>query len=325
MTPASIACLKVKTGPPTSRSVVKPRSSVRSASAVDAAKTKPGSAPISTAIGTAAYSVCQCASIMPGIRTRPAQSMTVAPAGGALLVVSTDAIRLPSTRIWTPDRSASDVPSNNRTFVKSVLAASRGPWAKLERAPSAPTAAAVPTQERKDLREKASRRREACCRTGLKQLQPAPWTRCRLVLLESGMASLPFDDIMGRRTRPDCPRVFEPRQCGLSIEPPCVAGADCDDHESAQARDRRRDPGDDCNAGIPRMGYAARRGARAVAHLRAGRHARRRDRQVGLGWLSAARGLDLPRRSPRGRRQDRRGGTRARQPLLRRQPDLPGQ
>src|SRR5690349_15457522 len=327
MTPASIACLKVKTGPPTSRSVVKPRSSVRSASAVDAAKTKPGSAVISTAIGTAAYSVCQWASIMPGIRTRSAQSMTVAPAGGALLVVSTEAMRLPSTRIWTPDRSASDVPSNRRTFVNSVLAASRAAWAKLARAPSVLTAAAVPMQERKDRREKASRRREACCRTGLKQLQPLPWKRCRPLLLGSGMATLPFDDIMGRRTRPDCPRVLRPGQCELSHRAAFrwMPEPDCDDCETVDARDRRRGPGDGCVTGVSGVGYAARSGARAVAHLRAGRHACRRDRQIGLDRLPAARGLDLPRRAPRGGRQDRRGGARARQPLLRRQPDLSGQ
>ena len=75
----------------------------------------------------------------------------------------------------------------SRTRANRVLAVPLGPWAMPELAPSVPTAAAVPTQERKDLREKVSRRRDACCRMGLRQPQPVPWTRCRPLLPGWGM------------------------------------------------------------------------------------------------------------------------------------------
>src|SRR6476661_578664 len=107
------------------------------------------------------------------------------------------------------------------------------------------------------------------------------------------MASLSHSMILWDVARALIVLVFSRRgNAGFPIEPPTVAGADCDDHESAQARDCRRDPGDDCNAGIPRVGYAARPGSRAMAHLRTGGYACRRDRQVRLGGLSAARRLD---------------------------------
>jgi hypothetical protein len=84
ITPVSIACLNEKTGPPISRTGVKPRSRVRPASAVEAANMNPGSPDVRTFRGTAANNLCQCGSIMPGMRTRFPQSRTKASGGGGL-------------------------------------------------------------------------------------------------------------------------------------------------------------------------------------------------------------------------------------------------
>ncbi|WP_234819793.1 MULTISPECIES: hypothetical protein [Sinorhizobium] len=111
----------------------------------------------------------QCASIMPGIRTRSPQSITIASNGGALFVAS-----VALDQDLNPGPQRSDLPSNNRILLKRTLEA--GPWAK-DGSGIIPVTAAAPAQARKLLRENSSKRRDACCKTGLKQPQPVPCTR----------------------------------------------------------------------------------------------------------------------------------------------------
>lgn len=122
ITPVSIACLKEKTGPPRSRTVVKPRCRVRLASAVELVNMVAGSPDRRAVTGTAQNSVCQCASMRPGISMRPPQSMIVASTGGGALPVSTGAMRLPSTRTWTFDCRLFDLPSNSLACRNRILA-----------------------------------------------------------------------------------------------------------------------------------------------------------------------------------------------------------
>jgi hypothetical protein len=77
ITPASIAAFKPKVGPPVSRIVVNPRVSVRSASATALAYMRPVSAASMLAIVLGANTMCQWASLSPGISTRPRPSITV--------------------------------------------------------------------------------------------------------------------------------------------------------------------------------------------------------------------------------------------------------
>ena len=70
----------------------------------------------------AAIAMCECMSVSPGIRVRPAPSMTVAP--GALMALDEIvSIRLLSTSTCIPICRPSLVPSKMLTFVKSVRAA----------------------------------------------------------------------------------------------------------------------------------------------------------------------------------------------------------
>ena len=77
-----------------------------------------------------------------------------------------------------------------------------------------------------------------------------------------------------------------------------------------QARAGAADRGRGDSSGRARLGFAARTRPRAVAHLRAARPARRRDRQGGLGVLAQGRRGGLPRRAGRSHRQARRRGQR---------------
>ncbi len=61
---------------------------------------------------------CQCASMRPGIKVRPPQSMVCEPSGAAALLGSTDLILSPSTSTCTPWRSEGETPSKRRMFVK---------------------------------------------------------------------------------------------------------------------------------------------------------------------------------------------------------------
>lgn len=79
------------------------------------------SAVIATASGMAAMIACQCASIIPGISTRPwqsttAASATVSPAG------TSDSMRLPETSTPDPSRSLAERPSKIRALASSVRA-----------------------------------------------------------------------------------------------------------------------------------------------------------------------------------------------------------
>ena len=95
-TPASIACFSPKTGPPMSRTVVKPRISVSVASSPAMRLLKPTS-PLIDCAGVGRTSIaCQWASISPGISVRPPPAIRVAPSA-AIGAVEIVAIRLPRT------------------------------------------------------------------------------------------------------------------------------------------------------------------------------------------------------------------------------------
>jgi hypothetical protein len=113
-----MACFRPNAGPPRSRKVVKPRISVRSASAAAASRMYPTSAASRAEIGRPANIVCQCASIMPGMSVRPPQSMTRDPAGGVKSSVGSAFIRPASTSRRRPPCSALDLPSKRRKFEK---------------------------------------------------------------------------------------------------------------------------------------------------------------------------------------------------------------
>jgi hypothetical protein len=119
-TPSSIARLRPNVGPPTSRTVVKPRISVSDASAPATRLLKPTSPSIAWA-GVGRISIaCQCASISPGISVRPPPLTSVAP---SLLIglAETSLIRLPSTRTFAFMIRCGFTPSKTWTFVNRVF------------------------------------------------------------------------------------------------------------------------------------------------------------------------------------------------------------
>ena len=85
-------------------------------------------------IGSAANIACQCASIRPGMRTRPPQSMTRAPSGVPASPVVIALTRPSSTIRRSPSRSVGDRPSNRRKFVNMI---GRGGSARFLRWPAA--------------------------------------------------------------------------------------------------------------------------------------------------------------------------------------------
>src|SRR6516162_4015738 len=121
--PSSIARLRPKDGPPTSRTVVNPRISVSVASAPATKFAYPTSHAPTSEWGGRTNIVCQCASISPGISVRPEPLiMVVAPdlstGIGPLEIFS---ILLPRTRTLVGSESCADFPSNTRTFSKSTV------------------------------------------------------------------------------------------------------------------------------------------------------------------------------------------------------------
>jgi len=104
-----------------SRTVVKPRNSVASASRAASSAMKPMSAVNISCIAGAAIMLCQWASIRPGMRTRPRPSMRVTSACGAdsrgALMRS---IVWPRTRTSDGPLSTVLVPSSTRTPANSV-------------------------------------------------------------------------------------------------------------------------------------------------------------------------------------------------------------
>jgi hypothetical protein len=123
--PESIAFFSGKEGPPRSRTVVKPRIRVRSAWALAERKTKPMSAVSSCAGLRLANITCQCASIRPGISTRPPQSISRAPSGAPWPAPATSLIRPSSIRRLWPPRKPRDLPSNSSKLVMTVGGAAR--------------------------------------------------------------------------------------------------------------------------------------------------------------------------------------------------------
>ena len=152
--------------------VVKPRISVRSASAPAASMMKPTSAVRRAEIGRPAKIACQCASIRPGMSVRPPQSMASAPAGGEKSSVASVLIRPPSTRRRSPPLSALDLPSNSRKFEKTTGRAPSAACA-LARGEKPREARDAPTPAMKPRRESSRSMRRAIERTcGVQQLQP---------------------------------------------------------------------------------------------------------------------------------------------------------
>src|SRR5262245_16465947 len=121
--PSSIARLRPKDGPPTSRTVVNPRISVSVASAPATRFAYPTSHTPTSEWGGRTNIVCQCASISPGIRVRPEPlMMVVAPDLSTGIGVSEIfSILLPRTRTLVGFESCADFPSNTRTFSKRAV------------------------------------------------------------------------------------------------------------------------------------------------------------------------------------------------------------
>ncbi len=123
--PLSIARLRPNIGPPRSRTLVNPRMSMSVAALPEAMCTKPISAVSTASCDTVANIRCVWASISPGISVRPRPSMTVAP-GAAMAVAPMRVMTLPSTSTLVGPDSASDVPSNTRTFWNSTAGLAEG-------------------------------------------------------------------------------------------------------------------------------------------------------------------------------------------------------
>ena len=125
-TPASIACFSPKTGPPMSRTVVKPRIRVSVASAPAMRLLKPMSPWIDSA-GVGRTSIaCQWASMSPGISVPPAPSITVAPGSAAIVSGLIRSISRSRTSTLTGAVSSGPLPSKTRTSSNSVTSASAG-------------------------------------------------------------------------------------------------------------------------------------------------------------------------------------------------------
>ena len=100
-----MACFSPNTGPPMSRTVVKPRISVSVASAPATRVVKPTS-PVITSTGVGrTRNACQWASISPGISVRPPPAMRVAPSA-AMGSGEMAAIALPWTSTLDGSESA---------------------------------------------------------------------------------------------------------------------------------------------------------------------------------------------------------------------------
>ena len=117
LTPSSMARLSPVTGPPRSRTVVKPRIKVASASRAASRWRYEGSAVSRSGMGVAAMKACQCASMRPGISTRPSAAMT-STSSFASTVMGLEEMRsivLPLTRTCDGAESAGLLPSKMRT------------------------------------------------------------------------------------------------------------------------------------------------------------------------------------------------------------------
>lgn len=118
ITSRSIASSRPKAAPPTSRTVVKPRSRQASASCPATRWMKPTSAVSAVTMSTPTRVACQWQSISPGITARPPQERRSASAG-PWPRGSRAATRPSSTRMSRPSRIARVSPSNSRRSVSS--------------------------------------------------------------------------------------------------------------------------------------------------------------------------------------------------------------
>src|SRR6266403_307828 len=119
--PVSMAVFSPNTGPPTSRTVVKPRISVSVASTLAAILLYPTSPTIAWA-GFGRISIaCQCASIRPGISVSPPPAITVVPGSASIGAVEMRSKTLPLMRTLDGVESEPLLPSKIRTFWNSVV------------------------------------------------------------------------------------------------------------------------------------------------------------------------------------------------------------
>jgi len=126
MIPESMALFSPNTGPPRSRTVVKPRISVSVASTPAAILLYPASPTIISA-GVPLISIaCQCASIRPGISVRPFPAITVMPGSGAIGSVEMRSMILPWISTLDGADSEAPLPSKMRTFWNNVALAFAG-------------------------------------------------------------------------------------------------------------------------------------------------------------------------------------------------------
>ncbi len=166
-----MACFNGNDGPPRSRTVVKPRIRVRSAWALAASKMKPMSAVSSAVTGRPAKTVCQWASIRPGISTRPPQSISRAPSSEPVSPLTIFPMRPSCTERRRPPRRAEDLPSNSMKFVNTIGGSG---WAAAARArPPRPSAASDPAAPPSTSRRDSSLviRRSAARSAGWQQRQ----------------------------------------------------------------------------------------------------------------------------------------------------------
>ena len=114
-----MAAWRPKVGPPVSRTVVKPRIRVLCASATAFVYISPVSAVDRSCIVFGAKTMCQWASVRPGISTRPPPSILVLPCGGVIVPEETCLILRSETRTL-PDLGWAPVPSKIRTLLMSI-------------------------------------------------------------------------------------------------------------------------------------------------------------------------------------------------------------
>src|ERR1700732_1843352 len=124
-TPSSMARLSPNTGPPTSRTVVKPRIRVSVASSPATRLLKPTSPVACNGVGRASIA-CQCMSISPGVSVRPPPSMIVVVASRQIEIGPREilSISLPRTNTFVGSDKEVLLPSKTLALLKRVTAAS---------------------------------------------------------------------------------------------------------------------------------------------------------------------------------------------------------
>jgi hypothetical protein len=128
-TPMSIARFRPSTGPPRSRTLVKPRNSMSLAPFTATAVTKARSAVSTASCVRVSNMMWVCASINPGISVRPSPAMriTAISGGAAIGAVEIVLMTLPTTSTFCGAERRSDAPLKMRTFSNST-AVGLGAW-----------------------------------------------------------------------------------------------------------------------------------------------------------------------------------------------------